>query len=98
MQVITPEMLASGEIQVHYAFINFLWGLAFMIASYAIQTLLTPKPDVPKKATLEDFDFPQMEEGTPQSVVFGDVWIEDFYVLWYGNMRTSPIKTKSGKK
>ena len=75
---------------------NFIFAIAALVVSY----LLTPKPKVetPKPATLDEFDFPQIEEGTPQCVIFGDVWIPDWCVLWFGNMRTSAIKSKGGKK
>ncbi len=98
VKTITVEMIASGDIKPVYAFFNFLWAIGALIASYAIQALLTPKTDPQKPASLEDFDFAQFEEGTPQSVVFGDVWTEDQYILWYGNMRTSAIKSSGGKK
>lgn len=78
--------------------LNFLWAIGMLIASYAIQALLAPKPVTPKPSSLEDFDFPQIEEGTPQSVIFGDVWIKDWQVLWYGNLRTSAVKSESAKK
>ena len=77
---------------------QFIFAIALMVASYAIQSLITPKPQKPAPAALDDFDFPQVEEGTPQAVIFGDVWIEDWTVLWFGNMRTSPIRSKAGKK
>lgn len=76
---------------------QFLFALALLVASYFIQSLITPKSTKPERASLKDFDFPQVEEGTPQIVVFGDVWIEDWLVLWYGNYRTSPIKADGGK-
>lgn len=77
---------------------NFLWGLAFLIASYAIQVLLTPRGEKPKPASFQDFDFPQVEEGTPQAILFGDGWYSDWVVGWYGNFRTSAVKSKGGKK
>ena len=77
---------------------NLIWAIGMLIASYAIQVLTMPKPGKPKPAALEEFDFPQVDEGSPQSVVFGDVWIRDWHVLWYGNLRTSAIKSKAGKK
>lgn len=77
---------------------GFLWAVGMLVASYAIQVMLMPKPEKPKPASLEEFDFPQTDEGTAQSVVFGDVWISDWHVLWYGNMRTSEIKSGGGKK
>lgn len=50
-----------------------------------------------KPAALEDFKFPQSQEGAPQSVTFGDCWTEDWMVLGVGNYRTTKIRTKSGK-
>lgn len=73
----------------------FAWALLFMVASTAIQALLV-KPQKTKPAALEDFDFPQAEEGTPQAVYFGDCWTDGWMVLWFGNMRTTKIK--KGKK
>ena len=77
---------------------NLIWAIGMLIASSLITVLLTPKPETPKPSALEDFDFPQIDEGTPQSVVFGDVWISDWHVLWYGNLRTSAVKASGGKK
>lgn len=77
---------------------NLLFAIGALVVSYAITAMLTPAPEKPEASTLEDFDFPQVEEGTPQSVIFGDVWISDWVVLWYGNLRTSAIKSKSGGK
>jgi hypothetical protein len=73
----------------------FAWALVLMVASYAIQSL-TMKTNNAKPASLEDFDFPQAGEGTPQAVFFGDNWTTGYQVLWYGNIRT--IKIKAGGK
>lgn len=74
----------------------FAWALVLLVASYAI-TMLTMKSQNQQAASLEDFDIPQVDEGTPHAVVFGDVWLEGWQVLWYGNYRTTKIKSK-GKK
>jgi hypothetical protein len=74
----------------------FAWALIAMVASYVI-TAITMKVPNQQPASLEDFDIPQVEEGTPHAVVFGDVWLEGWFVLWYGNYRTTKIKSK-GKK
>lgn len=73
----------------------FAWALIFTIASYALQSL-TMKQQQSKPAALDEFDFPQWEEGTPQAVIFGDNWLKGPMVLWYGNLRT--IKIRSGGK
>lgn len=77
---------------------NFLWAIGMLIASFAIQLLITPKPAAPKKASLQDFDFPQFDEGTPHTIYFGDNWSPDFFVAWYGNLRTSAVKSGGNKK
>lgn len=74
----------------------FAWALVALVASYIIQAV-TMKTQNQKPASLEDFDVPQIDEGTPHAVVFGDAWLEGWQVLWYGNYRTSKIKS-SGKK
>lgn len=75
----------------------FAWAVLALVASYAV-TALTMKQNKPQKPTLDDFDVPQVDEGTPQAVVFGDGWLEGWQVLWFGNFRTSKIKAKKGGK
>lgn len=74
----------------------FAWALVFMVASYVIQSF-TMKVQNQKPAGLDEWDFPQIEEGTEQTVVFGDVWLKGAFVLWYGDYETIKIK-KGGKK
>lgn len=73
----------------------FAWALVFMVVSALLSSLLI-KPQNIKPTALEDFDFPQADEGTPEAVFFGDGWTDGWFVLWYGNYRTRKI-TK-GKK
>jgi hypothetical protein len=81
---------------------NWVFAIALMIVSYAIQALTAKKPvsTDAKPATFADFSFPQHEAGTPQPVIFGDVWIEDEMILYYGNLSSQAIRTttSSGKK
>lgn len=72
--------------------------IAIMAISAFVSFKNRPKTTVPKPVAFEDFNFPQFEEGTPQSVFFGDNWTEDWMVLGVGKYRTRPIKTKGGKK
>ncbi len=71
------------------------WNLFVLVASYVIQVALQPKPVKPKPTALEDIQFPQFEEGTPQEVVFGDCWTESWMVLGVGNYRTSEVHADS---
>lgn len=75
----------------------FAWALVALVATYAVSALLIPKPQPQKPAAFEDWDFPQFEEGTPQAVYFGDCWTSGWFVLWYGNYRTTKVKARGGK-
>ena len=77
---------------------NFLWAIGLLVVSGLLSVMITATTKTPKPASLEEFDFPQFEEGTAQIIVFGDVWLPDWFVLWFGNYRTRDIKTKGGKK
>lgn len=77
---------------------NFVFQLFLLVASYFISAALAPKPPVPKPAALNDFDVPTAEQGRPVPVVFGTVTLTGPNVLWYGDLRTTPIKEKGGKK
>lgn len=76
-----------------------LWWvqLIIVVASYLISAAMTPKPERPRAGALEDFDWPQIDEGTPKAVIFGTVWSNDWTVLAVGNFRTTEIKS-GGKK
>ena len=77
---------------------NFVFQLALLVVSYFISAALAPKPPQPKSAALEDFDIPLAEQGRPIPVVFGTMLITGPNVLWYGDLRTTPIKSEGGKK
>lgn len=68
--------------------------VALFVASLVISALLQPKPKGQKPAAFEDFDFPTAEDGTPQIVVFGDVWLTDWTVIGVGNYRSEAIIVK----
>lgn len=73
------------------------WVGIALVASLFISALGMKKPQQ-QKTTLDDFDVPQIQDGTPHAVVFGDGWLEGWQVLWYGNYRSKKIKSKGGKK
>lgn len=78
-----------------------IWTIGILVASAVLSglaTLLQKKPAPPKPAALGDFSIPQIDENTPQMVVFGDVWTSGWQVLWYGNLKSTPIKASGGKK
>jgi hypothetical protein len=75
----------------------FVVALILMAIS-TLLTMLLVKPNKVKPASLQDFDLPVWEDGTPQSVLFGDGWVSGSMIVWYGNLRTKKIKAKGGKK
>lgn len=70
-------------------------AFVMLVVSFFLQALLVKRPKQ-KPAALSDWDFPQFDEGTPQTVFFGDCWQDGPCIMWYGNYRT--IKIKSGGK
>lgn len=72
--------------------IQILVSVAISVLAY----VLTPKPKVPGP-TAGRLDIPSPQLGTPIKVVFGEVWVEDPAISYYGNQAASPIKSMSGK-
>ena len=77
---------------------NFIVQIVIAIISAYVSWALAPKPPAPKPATMDDFDVPKAEEGTPIGVVFGSVIIKAPTLAWWGDLSTEKIKTKQGKK
>lgn len=77
---------------------NFFLYIAVLIVSAFITAALAPKPPKPKPAALSDFDIPTADEGRPIPVIFGTNIVTGSNVIWYGDLSTRPIKSKSGKK
>jgi hypothetical protein len=73
-------------------------AIFLMIASAIITASMVPSPEQLKPEAFSDIDFPQADEGTPQAVIFGDCWSEDWMVLAVGNYRTTEIRKDAGAK
>lgn len=71
--------------------------IIMLVVSLAVSLAMRPKPQNAKPPALADFSVPTAEEGRDIQVIFGEVWIDDPNVLWYGNLRTTPIKAEGGK-
>lgn len=71
-----------------------------LIFSILLTSMLTPTAQMNYRApeAFEDFEFPQVKEGTPQCVFFGECWTADWTVLAVGNYRTTPIIQGGGGK
>jgi len=72
--------------------------IAVLVVSVLVQYALQPKTPQPQAAELKDFEAPTADEGRPVPVVFGSVLVRSANVVWYGDLRTTPIRSKGGKK
>lgn len=77
---------------------NFVIQLAIVLVANIVSAALRPRPEGPKAASIGDVDAPTADDGRPIPVVFGTVWLSGPNVVWYGDMRTSPITKGGGKK
>lgn len=71
--------------------------LVIMIVAMILSAAMRPKNQTPPPASLSDVSVPTIQQGTPVAVAFGDVWIDQPFVLWYGDLRSQAI-TAGGKK
>ena len=73
-----------------------MWAqVVFWIVSLIISYATRSKPEKPKPGQI---DVATAEEGRPIPVLFGTKTIKGANVIWYGDIKTSPVKSKSGKK
>lgn len=77
---------------------GFWVAFAVAIAMQVVSYLLMPKPKAPHRAAAEKFDIPTAQEGASIPVLFGTRKIKGASVTWYGDIKTSAIKSKGGKK
>lgn len=71
-----------------------IYAVVFSLLSYA----LAPKPGGQQKPTAKDAEVPIAEEGVEIPVLFGTRDLGGANVVWYGDVKTIPIKSKGGKK
>ena len=72
--------------------------LAVIVISAIVSAALAPKPPQPKPPELDEIDAPVAEEGKPIGVVFGTVTVRSPNVVWWGDLATTAIRKKGGKK
>lgn len=75
-----------------------MWArLALALVFNYISYLLTPKPKPPDPAK-EIGGRPEVNEGDEIVFIAGTVWRDASQVAWWGHMKHTTIKAKSGKK
>lgn len=72
--------------------------IASVILSILTAIIFKPKSQTRPPAGLDEIKAPTAEEGREIPVVFGCRFIRGGNVTWYGDLRTTPIRVKGGKK
>ncbi len=70
------------------------WAIAVWVVATIVSVALQPKQKAQPPGT---FDVPTVEEGAPIGVLYGSGWIESPVIAWWGDTRTTPIKSSGGK-
>ena len=74
-----------------------LFYIIVLAASLLLSLVLAPRIKGQKPAGLGDLSVPTAQDGREVTKIFGKVWIDDPNVINYGNLRTRPITSNSGK-
>lgn len=75
------------------------WVAAIIfVAALVVAYTMAPKPETRPPAGLDEIQVPTAEVGREIPVLFGRRKLEGPNVVWYGHLRTVPIKKKGGKK
>lgn len=77
---------------------QFIARIAIAVVLSVASYLLAPKPQRANAAAREDVEVPTADEGRPFYIVFGTRDVEASVSAWHGDIKTVPIKKKSGKK
>ena len=73
------------------------WLIAVFVVSLVIAFEL-PRPQVNQPQGLNEIQAPTAEVGREIAVLFGTRDLNGPNVVWWGDVRTVPIKKKGGKK
>lgn len=75
--------------------VSLIWAIVFAI----VGQLLAPKPPKPIDAVAQNPDgIPGVEDTAVVAVLFGSRELRQNNVVWYGDLKTTPIKSDGGGK
>ena len=72
--------------------------IALAVVMVAAAYYLAPKPLQQPPPGLDNIELPTAEEGREIPVLFGSREIRGANVVWWGDVNTTAIKSKGGKK
>ena len=76
----------------------FTWiYIAIMLVSAYVNYSAMSKTQGQKPPAISEYSVPTADEGIDIQYLNGECWLEDPNILFYGNLRTSPIKAEGGK-
>lgn len=75
----------------------WVYAIVFIVA-LVVGYAMMPKPETRPPAGLDEIQAPTAEVGREIPVLFGTRKMEGPNVVWYGDLRTVPVKKKGGKK
>lgn len=73
------------------------YAVVFIVGLVAAYSTI-PKPEARKPAGLDDFNVPTAEVGREIPVLFGTRLMSGPNIVWYGDLRITPVQKKGGKK
>lgn len=78
---------------------TLIWCLVIMVVMMAASYMImqSQSGDDQRPTGVDDINFPTASAGKDIPVVFGSRWVNSPNVVWYGDVRTRPIRTDSGK-
>jgi hypothetical protein len=74
-----------------------MWALVYFLVIVAVSVYamsLAPKPQNAKPVGLSDFTVPTAEVGRELPVLFGRRKFESPNCVWYGDLKSTPVKKK----
>lgn len=73
-----------------------MWMLFLVTVVFALLTSLFSPTQKAKAGTFDDFDFPQIEDGSPVFYIAGRVRMNGPNLIWYGDFTSQKIKKRTG--
>jgi hypothetical protein len=70
--------------------------IIIMIVAMILAYAMAPRPKGQTPPALSDFNVPTAQDGREVVDCCGTVWIDDPNVIWYGDLRTYPIRKNVG--
>lgn len=73
-----------------------MWVLFLVNLAFAVITSLLAPTQKMKAGSIDDFDFPRIDDGSPIFFIAGRVRIDSPNLTWYGDFQNRAIKKRSG--